>query len=124
MRISDWSSDVCSSDLEHDHVVGVFGREAIAVETVGGVIDLEAAAFQVLAHHFRDVAVVLDDEAEATWFRCSPHTFTCSGNCSLQCWLQLCEGCRFPVHGAVKVAVGPFRSDLRYGRAPGQAPPP
>src|SRR3546814_13814045 len=79
MRISDWISDVCSSDLllvervargqhqhrrglarllaqaladldavqprqhqvEHDHVVGVFGREAIAVETVGGVIDLE-----------------------------------------------------------------------------------
>src|SRR3546814_6282671 len=24
MRISDWSSDVCSSDLEHDHAIEIF----------------------------------------------------------------------------------------------------
>src|SRR3546814_14739244 len=98
MRISDGSSDVCSSDLkaladldavqprqhqvEHDHVVGVFGREAIDVETVGGVIDLEAAAFQVLAHHLRDVAVVLDAEDELARFRCSKDA--CSSK--VMCW--------------------------------------
>src|SRR3546814_16622150 len=28
MRISDWSSDVCSSDLQHDNLIGSFeGRE-------------------------------------------------------------------------------------------------
>ena len=54
--------------VEHDDVVGVLRREAIAVEAVGGVIHLETAALEVFAHHFRDVAVVLDDEDESARF--------------------------------------------------------
>src|SRR3546814_8290402 len=33
MRISDWSSDVCSSDLQHHHVVAVI-RERLGLERV------------------------------------------------------------------------------------------
>src|SRR3546814_11034287 len=43
--------------------------------------------------------------------------------CALKGWRQLCEGCRFPVEGAVKAAVAPFRSALRYACAPGEAHP-
>src|SRR3546814_9308532 len=36
MRISDWSSDVCSSDLEHDrgHALGRAGEDAVAAGQV------------------------------------------------------------------------------------------
>src|SRR3546814_8119567 len=40
MRISDWSSDVCSSDLDHRHL----HRRRIAVETADGAGDRSALA--------------------------------------------------------------------------------
>src|SRR5690606_35241873 len=63
---------------------------------VGGVIHLEAAAFEVFAHHLRDVAVVLDDEDESGLFRrshCCP------------CCLQLCETCRMDGRSRVKATL-------------------
>src|SRR3546814_7018471 len=51
MRISDWSSDVCSSDLEHDRFVG----EALVLE------------FH-LFHHLADLEIgwAIDDQADRT----------------------------------------------------------
>src|SRR3546814_6882304 len=50
MRISDWSSDVCSSDLDEDAVVQV---ERLAVEVARGFADLE----KLLDLGMRDVEV-------------------------------------------------------------------
>src|SRR3546814_18969323 len=50
MRISDWSSDVCSSDLERP---GLIGRDAYTyahIPIVAGIIVLAVANEQVLAH--------------------------------------------------------------------------
>src|SRR3546814_18385201 len=50
MRISDWSSDVCSSDLERP---GLIGRDAYTyahIPIVAGFIVLAVANEQVLAH--------------------------------------------------------------------------
>src|SRR3546814_8365539 len=33
MRISDWSSDVCSSDLDHQHILDNSGARAVIVST-------------------------------------------------------------------------------------------
>ena len=49
-------------EVEHDNVVTVLRRQPVAVQAVGRVIDLEAAAFEELAHHFGNIAVVLDDQ--------------------------------------------------------------
>src|SRR3546814_16797971 len=50
MRISDWSSDVCSSDLDEDAVVEI---ERLAVEVARGFADLE----KLLDLGMRDVEV-------------------------------------------------------------------
>src|SRR3546814_14553722 len=62
MRISDWSADVCSSDLEHSKVAAEQIRE-----TVSGVTSAElpaalagaAAALPLLGEHAETVAVAI-----------------------------------------------------------------
>jgi len=48
--------------VQHDHVVAVLRGQAVAVQAVGGVIDFKTTAFEELADHFGDVAVVFDDQ--------------------------------------------------------------
>ena len=60
-------------EVEDDHVVTVLCREAITVEPVGGIVDFESPAFEVFADHFRNVAVVFDDEDEASGFFTAAH---------------------------------------------------
>lgn len=55
-------------EIQHDHVVAVLRGKTIAVQAVLRVVDLEATAFQVLADHFGDIAVVFDDQHEAGRF--------------------------------------------------------
>src|SRR3546814_994907 len=51
MRISDWSSDVCSSDLQqHDLVIRLHLLEG-AREDVGGIIEIAAEQLLVGPHH-------------------------------------------------------------------------
>src|SRR3546814_3982025 len=68
MRISDWSSDVCSSDLVHlgtRHVAGAVDREARLVEGAGFADDI---AVDIDLHEARrgdlleEIAVAVDQE--------------------------------------------------------------
>src|SRR3546814_10489863 len=61
MRISDWSSDVCSSDLV------VYHGQVQAGHAVGGEVDGVAAVFQVVPEVGGDVLVVFDDEDAHRW---------------------------------------------------------
>src|SRR3546814_16289887 len=70
MRISDWSSDVCSSDLEH--AAHPFLRERVLVARLRGGKDVEAGDALVLDQRLTqpglavdDVDEVVDDEALA-----------------------------------------------------------
>src|SRR3546814_4011037 len=56
MRISDWSSDVCSSDLEHDHeIVPVINK-----------IDLPAAEPEQVKKEIEDIVGLPADDAVLT----------------------------------------------------------
>src|SRR5690606_40793345 len=59
-------------EVEHDYVVAVLGGQAVTIETIGGEIDLEATALEVLAHHFGNVAIVLHDDDQTTITRALP----------------------------------------------------
>src|SRR3546814_2994204 len=63
MRISDWSSDVCSSDLLHFHALalGVFDR-ALAVDRVAEAVD-DTAEKALADRHVDDGARALDGVA-------------------------------------------------------------
>src|SRR3546814_8890120 len=53
MRISDWSSDVCSSDLQRvAGAVGVDGRHRAVVARVHGLEHVEGLAATALPHHY------------------------------------------------------------------------
>src|SRR3546814_20089537 len=63
MRISDWSSDVCSSDLLHFHALalGVFDR-VLAVDRVAEAVD-DTAEKALADRHVDDGARALDGVA-------------------------------------------------------------
>src|SRR3546814_10965772 len=51
MRISDWSSDVCSSDLDRHHdVPGFQGRRLVAFDALHNSLFLDALAFELQRH--------------------------------------------------------------------------
>src|SRR3546814_7342992 len=58
MRISDWSSDVCSSDLFGHHRAGIGDRHAVRQDRAGCITgdDIESAAFGALARGDRRLA--------------------------------------------------------------------
>src|SRR3546814_17202158 len=75
MRISDWSSDVCSSDLLHDHpdqlarrlldvenLEHVLGRQRFEIEPVGRVV-IGANRLRVAIDHDRLEASILQRKA-------------------------------------------------------------
>src|SRR3546814_11678206 len=53
MRISDWSSDVCSSDLRRRAVLGQLDRITLAPDVAFPAIDLVTE--QIAGHHLREV---------------------------------------------------------------------
>src|SRR3546814_12736665 len=53
MRISDWSSDVCSSDLRRRAVLGQLDRITLAPDVAFPAIDLVTE--QIAGHHIREV---------------------------------------------------------------------
>src|SRR3546814_16849884 len=71
MRISDWSSDVCSSDLRVvrrdflQHSRAVVELVGLAYGTQGYAITLEGA--RRLAEHCRTVRRPIDDEMDRSW---------------------------------------------------------
>src|SRR3546814_5747182 len=80
MRISDWSSDVCSSDLVQEYGTGMKSPEYLAINPMGkvpaiehrGVVVTEAAAIcAYLADAFPDagLAPATDDPLRGTWYR-------------------------------------------------------
>src|SRR3546814_21173333 len=60
MRISDWSSDVCSSDLGHHRRVAAGKRRRFAPALAGGQIDVEQMELVVAR---ADRAMIVDHEA-------------------------------------------------------------
>src|SRR3546814_6728862 len=62
MRISDWSSDVCSSDLAEHHALGAAGVEQVLQGARVGDPGVEKEAFEVLA---RVARVVGGDQVRA-----------------------------------------------------------
>src|SRR3546814_16579351 len=64
MRISDWSSDVCSSDLiEQDGVRHVTLASLDRLLAIFGFIDVKAEAFENLARHHAHNFRIIDDQA-------------------------------------------------------------
>src|SRR3546814_1268497 len=62
MRISDWSSDVCSSDLIHRHLAGTGDlARATGGDHVGG-LDPEMLGHPALDFVDRDLAVIRSEE--------------------------------------------------------------
>jgi len=59
--------------VQHDHVVTVLGRQAITVQPILGVVDFEAAPFQVLADHLGNITVVFDHQHQAGGLLCLTH---------------------------------------------------
>src|SRR3546814_13581537 len=62
MRISDWSSDVCSSDLEH--AAHPFLRERVLVARLRGGKDVEAGDALVLDQRLTQPGLAVDDVDE------------------------------------------------------------
>src|SRR3546814_18785380 len=58
MRISDWSSDVCSSDLPQPHC-GQDARDALAAVGLGGIAHLRADRLQHSELRFLEIARAL-----------------------------------------------------------------
>src|SRR3546814_6917124 len=72
MRISDWSSDVCSSDLDHDTVLGrIVGNECLAAsERAIGCGEVRVGFLQVLRSAERRVGKECVSTCRS---RCSPY---------------------------------------------------
>src|SRR3546814_20540822 len=63
MRISDWSSDVCSSDLGHQLKQWLFGGASIKVDHA--LFDVEASGLAIIAYLFGEDRYFAD--ADAFW---------------------------------------------------------
>src|SRR3546814_20468642 len=65
MRISDWSSDVCSSDLEDIRVEGIAMQHHRPVQSLGGLLGTLAVALDDLGRYRRRPRLQQPGEAEA-----------------------------------------------------------
>src|SRR3546814_3085665 len=64
MRISDWSSDVCSSDLEEDDLVVPLGDRLALRDEAGGIV---AAAFSGAGAAGRGAGIILRHPERNCW---------------------------------------------------------
>src|SRR6185369_14833380 len=88
-------------EVEHDDIVTVGHGQVQSGHPVRGVIDAVAAAFEELADHLGNPAVVLDQKDQAGLLVTLFHGSALAGRSSQRC-LHLCEGCLWRSDKCVK----------------------
>src|SRR3546814_19525724 len=94
MRISDWSSDVCSSDLPAALAAAVISLSLVAGTTAAGAYDCEAEVNSTLQEH----GIAQSDVESAKLLRRSPGKSPSSYTYDVQVRLKSCTAGAVVVH--------------------------